>query len=276
MKPKKIVGIVLLSILAVVLVCIMVFGGGIISSFFLNIENENKDAEFSLVTRYECEAENIEAVYISFIDENVIFYESENNSFLIEAQNSGGEKCEFYCEVNENALHVQSTAMQEERSEVTQREYEDVTVKIYIPQNYQKDIYIGNVSGNIEGKLAGRFSSVLMDTVSAECNLDINSTENMDVNGVSGNCSLKIGSVKDMDFENESGDYTLDIGNVPEEIDIDTASGNGVIYLPKNAALKCDNHSVSGELKNEFGDSVKGECNIEFDSAAGNLDIKKK
>lgn len=276
MKPKKIVAIILLSILVAVLVGIMIMAQGFISSFSFYVANENKDAEFSPVTRYECEGENIDGVYISFVDEHVTFYESENNSFLIEAQNSDGEKCEFYCEENENALHVQSAAMHEDLSEAMQREYEDVTVKIYIPQNYKKDIYIGSVSGNVEGNLAGSFSSVLIDTVSADCNLDINSAVNMDVDGVSGNCNLTVGSVKDMDFENVSGDYTFDIGNVPGEIDINTESGKGVIYLPKNATVKCENNSVSGELKSEFEASVNGECNIEFDSAAGNLDIKKK
>ncbi len=138
---------------------------------------------------------------------------------------------------------------------------------------------INTVSGDISVENS-ESTYVLMDTTSGEQRY-YGECKSIDMNAVSGNCSF-VGSCNDLGFSSVSGDIFCELGKLPDNIEIDTVSGDSELDLPEEPDFELEFDTVSGELYCDlpmrFGDGEyicgSGRCEIDFDSTSGDITIK--
>lgn len=146
------------------------------------------------------------------------------------------------------------------------------------PMTYKVDnktLYIDEYAGNISTALSGRWKKDLtvkipngfktdvinIDVVSAEVTASSIDTLGFELNSVSGNSHISFVSQ-------------------PQEIEMDTVSGNIQLVLPANiSGYSISNESVSGSINtNDFGNTLyygDGYTRIEHDAVSGNLTLEK-
>ena len=146
------------------------------------------------------------------------------------------------------------------------------------PMTYKVDnktLYIDEYSGNISSTLSGKWKKDLIvklpngfktdyisiDIVSAELTASSLDTLGFELNSVSGNSHISFASQ-------------------PQDIEMDTVSGNIQLVLPEDiSGYSISNESVSGSINtNEFGNTLyygDGYTRIEHDAVSGNLTLEK-
>lgn len=146
------------------------------------------------------------------------------------------------------------------------------------PMTYKVDnktLYIDEYSGNISSTLSGKWKKDLIvklpngfktdyisiDIVSAELTASSLDTLGFELNSVSGNSHISFASQ-------------------PQEIEMDTVSGNIQLVLPEDiSGYSISNESVSGSINtNDFGNTLyygDGYTRIEHDAVSGNLTLEK-
>lgn len=109
------------------------------------------------------------------------------------------------------------------------------------------------------------------------------SISNVDIDTASGDVSY-IGQVTDFDCDSASADITAVLTSLPKSISIDSTSGDLELTLPEdNTGFTVKMDTLSGRFTSEFKTAMsdnayiykKGACDIEIDSASGNVTIKK-
>lgn len=130
---------------------------------------------------------------------------------------------------------------------------------IYIPEDLNLDlIQVDTVSSDVE-ITGATCDKILVAGVSADA--DITETE----------------IAKSLQFETISGDlnYYCKGTQLPEEISIDSVSGNANLTLFEGASIEVDLSSVSGKLQSDLSYDEEGATEIEMDSVSGNLTLLK-
>ena len=170
----------------------------------------------------------------------------------------------------------------------------DNVIDIYINPNYGKDVDIdsaskainindlkaedlsvNNVSGNIE--LVGvECETIELETASGEIDVQGLLSRKSKISTISGNVDLNEFS-GDLKGSSASGSYTVTYSNFDNDIDLDTISGDITLKLGGATDFILDTDSVSGRVKNEFGNTLlgAGKNKINLDTASGNMYINK-
>lgn len=138
---------------------------------------------------------------------------------------------------------------------------------------------INTVSGDISVENS-ESTYVLMDTTSGEQRY-YGECKSIDMNAVSGNCSF-VGDCDELSFDSTSGDFIGQFTRLPEEIEIDTTSGDSELIMPSEPDFEIEFDTVSGELYCDlpliYGDGEyrcgNGKCEISFNSTSGDIRIK--
>ena len=170
----------------------------------------------------------------------------------------------------------------------------DNVIDIYINPNYGKDVDIdsaskainindlkaedlsvNNVSGNIE--LVGvECETIELETASGEIDVQGLLAKKSKISTISGNVDLNEFS-GDLKGSSASGSYSVTYTNFDNDIDLDTISGDITLKLGGASDFILDTDSVSGRVKNEFGNTLlgAGKNKINLDTASGNMYINK-
>ncbi len=135
-------------------------------------------------------------------------------------------------------------------------------IEVHIPKNYNKDIDINTISGNIE--LDTFMASKLnLQTTSGEIKLGVFNK----VNAVSVSGDIDIESVNIAEIKTTSGD--ININSINDSFELITTSGNidiNNIVLKKNSKIK----TVSGDVVIK----KKNDIYIESNTTSGDINIK--
>lgn len=144
-----------------------------------------------------------------------------------------------------------------------------------------KEVDMDTASGEIKLNLTGDSEKITIGSASGNVKIDAKNIENFSVSTASGDVVLNADSVKEFDSDTASGSCECHFKNVPEKMDMDSASGDAKVYLPKDADATVDFDTASGdfscdqsfEKKDDKYVLGKGTNKIVMNSASGDLKI---
>ena len=153
---------------------------------------------------------------------------------------------------------------------------------VTVPSDWNcNDLSIDSVSAEIQvSDLV--CDSIDLNNVSGKCDFENCKTEELTLETVSGKVNYR-GELNSMDCDSVSADCEIYAQNCPSEIDMDGVSCDLILYLPENCGFTVDMDTASGDFDSDFPTTSKGgkhiygdgECEINADSASGNICIRK-
>ena len=109
----------------------------------------------------------------------------------------------------------------------------------------------------------------------------------LDVDTTSGGMKFA-GEVKNVEIDTVSGDVTMNCSETPDELSLDSTSGDLELLLPERRSFEASYDTVSGDFHNEFGGiQFRGDemyfegteggnpAELEFDTVSGDVRIEK-
>jgi len=181
------------------------------------------------------------------------------------------------------------------RGDTLQILFDDIEVYFGISIDFTKDLYITVprdwVCGSLELEVASADLNVANLTInkvdfegaSGECTFVDCTVGNLDVDTASGDISF-VGSLNTLDCDAASADCQLDLKNHPSRIDMDTASGDLLLWLPADCGFTLIMDALSGRFTTDFSTNITGDnrhtsgdgsCVIDIDAMSGSVSILK-
>lgn len=258
MKSSTIVRIVLWSLVAVILTGILAWGIGFKSGFgwpwhFGGDGSGYTSGEASF------DASEIDEVQVEWVSGKLIIEEGTQISFREEASHSLDEDEQVSYRVDGRKLII--------------REYRR---SVWFGSTPSKDLYL---------TLPQELRKLDLEVVSADVTMTGKFTlDELDMEGVSGRWQVSEVSCRTVDIESVSGNFEVTIGEMPDKIDMDTVSGDLVLYLPENEGFTAEVDGVSGDLSSEFATVSEkkrqiygnGRTEIDGDTVSGDIEIRKR
>ncbi len=153
------------------------------------------------------------------------------------------------------------------------KKYGRYNVKVYLASDYQKDIEISSVSGevNIEDVECGNFSA---NMVSGDFKGRRLISKKSVFNGVSGKITVEEFS-GNLNLSIVSGTAEFIYHKFDNNMDLDTVSGDITVKMKSSEKFALRFDSISGKLINDFKDSVSDDASNKLDigSVSGNVSI---
>ena len=123
---------------------------------------------------------------------------------------------------------------------------------------------------------------VEFDGASGMCEFRDCVIDSLDLNTASGDVDFS-GMLNTLDCDSASADISAVITNIPEQVDVDTMSGNLNLTLPSDCGFTVILDGLSTELTSDFPTTVKngnhvcgnGRCRIELDAISGCITIRR-
>lgn len=153
-------------------------------------------------------------------------------------------------------------------------------LKIYIPEDYNKDIEMNIGSGRLDfSGEAMKLDTLTVDIGSGDVklnNLEVNqfnhdvSSGNVEIDTIitkMGNIDLSSGNLEiehysgALEADVSSGEFTVQMDKLTDSIELDVSSGEANLDLPDNADFELNGEVSSGDLSNEFPLTTKGTDN---------------
>ncbi|WP_315109117.1 DUF4097 family beta strand repeat-containing protein [Clostridium intestinale] len=169
----------------------------------------------------------------------------------------------------------------------------DMSIKVFIPNNYNKNLNISSTSSYININ-NNSFNSIDIKTISGDLELMNINTKSINSSSTSGNISFNnvatetstieniSGSVYAQNFSGNincktvSGDINVDFNSFNNDYKFSTVSGYTNLTIPSSASFALTTETLSGSISNEFGSNNNSNSKIRFNSTSGDLSINKK
>lgn len=223
-----------------------------ISAFAVSLLSAcGKERSAELVNELSFSLDGIEDLVISYDEENISFFESENDNLIVREYMSEDKKA-YYAKVSENKDHIQIS----EGGKPSVKSRFTRYVEVYLPMSYSENLEITTTDGDID--LTGMeidLKLIRVDCTSGNFRLKKAEAENIYFSTTSG--KLELGSI--------AGDQ-IKIESTSGEVSCERAEGN-VVYTSTsgNAEFK----SVSGLGIYETANS--GKMSVVYDEVSGDL-----
>ena len=160
--------------------------------------------------------------------------------------------------------------------------------------NSDKDLVVTVPRGHV-------FQELEIDSVSARIDVSDQTAEEMDLENVSGNCTFENctadeltldtvsgsiayqGILNTMECNTVSANCTLTTDSIPEELSLNSVSGDLILELPEDCGFSANIDSMSGSISSEFETTASknhhthgdGSCRITADTMSGDIIIRK-
>lgn len=276
MKGKAIARIVLFSMIALVLLCVLLAGLGL-SSFAKPVSSQIVSVQ-STGSEHEFAPGEVSSIFISWASGDIDIQPADQDTVTVSEERSGGSSMVV--------RHLGST-LEIEAGESKWR--------LGVGKSTQKDLSIRVPrdwlcqSLEISAAAAGIWvdglpiTNVLLNTASGDCAFTDCTVEKMQVNAVSGDLDYS-GVLKKLELKGASADCNLRLSDAPAAIGMNTASGDLNLTLPDNCGFTLDRSSLSGAFQSDFATTTEndrivcgdGACQITFSSLSGNINICRK
>ena len=276
MKGKAIARIVLFSMIALVLLCVLLAGLGL-SSFAKPVSSQIVSVQ-STGSEHEFAPGEVSSIFISWASGDIDIQPADQDTVTVSEERSGGSSMVV--------RHLGST-LEIEAGESKWR--------LGVGKSTQKDLSIRVPrdwlcqSLEISAAAAGIWvdglpiTNVLLNTASGDCAFTDCTVEKMQVNAVSGDLDYS-GVLKKLELKGASADCNLRLSDAPAAIGMNTASGDLNLTLPDNCGFTLDRSSLSGAFQSDFATTTEndrivcgdGACQITFSSLSGNITICRK
>ncbi len=150
------------------------------------------------------------------------------------------------------------------------------SLTVYIPEDFDKDVEIYCVSGEIE--VADFISSELtLETISGSIEVNGVESQNVKVKSISGRLEAQEISFNNADFDTVSGRITIAPVQDWSEIDARSISGSINLILTEDSEPSVTYKSVSGDLRSEVGinSGKNSDQTVNVRTTSGDIIIKK-
>jgi len=283
MKRNAIVRIVLLSVLAVVLICLLLAGLGIGSLQFeipTSSSGTEMDGEMALSAT---EIRNLEIEWVSGSVNIQIATDGSQDLRVWEEGVKDAPKGTWEIRGQTLILHYSRPAIQFGFVNTPKK---DLTI-VFPADWYCNELDIETVSGDVNVSLLS-MGELNVEGVSAECIFESCITRNVKLSTVSGDVEYR-GEVGDLSCEGVSGDCkvvlfpTRENPIITERIQMEAVSGDLTIAMQEGTGFTTQLDTVSGHVYSDFatssmgGDQVfgDGKCQIQAETVSGNVYIKR-
>ena len=245
MKRNAIIRIILFSLIAFVLLCVLLAGLGLssfakpVSSQIVSVQSTGEEHEFA--------PGEVSEIFISWASGDIDIQPADQDTVTVSEERSGGSSM---------VVHHRGSTL--ERLEVSVA---------------SADVSAENMS----------VTSVALNTASGDCAFTDCAVEKMQVNTASGDLDY-IGTLQRLEWKGASADCNLRLGDAPVSIEMNTASGELNLFLPDNCGFTLDRSSLSGAFQSDFATTTEndkivcgdGACQITFSSFSGDINIRRK
>lgn len=221
------------------------------------------------VSRIEVEWVSGEVNVATHSDKDVTFF--EESSTLLKDSTS------LYYWLEGTTLHIKFC-----RSGIRSLNNLKKDLTLLIPEELSlREIEVESVSGGIS--ISGiDADEIKAEAVSGGISLDSCASGEVNVETVSGNAEISSVEGYSFDIETVSGAVSFSSGSAPRELDIETVSGQIVLYLPEDSDFTMDFDTVSGAFSSELEYKNDGKRYIfgmgmgdySIDTTSGNVEIK--
>ena len=124
---------------------------------------------------------------------------------------------------------------------------------------------------------------VEIDSASGTAKFEDCTVSSLDVDTASGDVTFS-GSLNELDFEAASASFTGVLENVPDQVNMDSMSGDLTLTLPEDAGFTVSLDAMSSDFSSDFPTVKKnksyvcgdGHCKIDVDAMSGDVSILKQ
>lgn len=276
MKGKAIARIVLFSLIALVLLCVLLAGLGL-SSFAKPVSSQIVSVQ-STGSEYEFALEEVSGLAISWASGDIDIQPADQDTVTVSEERSGGSSM-----VVRHRGSTLEIAFGENKWSLGGGKSTQKDLSVRVPRDWLCQ------SLEISAAAAGIWvdglpiTNVVLNTASGDCAFTDCTVEKMQVNTASGDLDYS-GVLKKLELNGTSADCNLRLSDAPAAIEMNTASGDLNLTLPDNCGFTLDRSSLSGAFQSDFATTTEndkivcgdGTCQITFSSLSGNINICRK
>lgn len=275
MKGKAIARIVLFSMIALVLLCVLLAGLGL-SSFAKPVSLQVVSVQ-STGSEHEFAPGEVSSIFISWAAGDIDIQPADQDTVTVSEERSGSSMV-----VRHRGSTLEIEAGENKWSlgggKSTQK---DLSVRV--PRDWlcqSLEIKAASADIRVDGLT---ITSVALNTASGDCAFTDCAVEKMQVNTASGDLDYS-GVLKRLELKGASADCNLRLSDAPATIEMNTASGELNLFLPDNCGFTLDRSSLSGAFQSDFATTTEndkivcgdGACQITFSSFSGDINICRK
>lgn len=276
MKGKAIARIVLFSMIALVLLCVLLAGLGL-SSFAKPVSSQIVSVQ-STGSEHEFAPGEVSSIFISWASGDIDIQPADQDTVTVSEERSGGSSMVV--------RHLGSTLEIEAgeskwRLGVGKSTQKDLSIRV--PRDWLcQSLEISAAAADI--RVDGlTITSVALNTASVNCAFTDCAVEKMQMNTASSDLDYS-GVLKRLELKGASADCNLRLSDAPTAIGMNTASGDLNLTLPDNCGFTLNRSSLSGAFQSDFATTTEndrivcgdGACQITFSSLSGNINICRK
>ena len=276
MKGKAIARIVLFSMIALVLLCVLLAGLGL-SSFAKPVSSQIVSVQ-STGSEHEFAPGEVSSIFISWASGDIDIQPADQDTVTVIEERSGGSSMVV--------RHLGSTLEIEAgeskwRLGVGKSTQKDLSIRV--PRDWlcqSLEIKAASADIRVDGL---PITNVVLNTASVNCVFTDCAVEKMQMNTASSDLDYS-GVLKRLELKGASADCNLRLSDAPAAIGMNTASGDLNLTLPDNCGFTLDRSSLSGAFQSDFATTTEndrivcgdGACQITFSSFSGDINIRRK
>ena len=276
MKGTAIARIVLFSMIALVLLCVLLAGLGL-SSFAKPVSSQIVSVQ-STGSEHEFAPGEVSSIFISWASGDIDIQPADQDTVTVSEERSGGSSMVV--------RHLGSTLEIEAgeskwRLGVGKSTQKDLSIRV--PRDWLcQSLEISAAAADI--RVDGlTITSVALNTASVNCAFTDCAVEKMQMNTASSDLDYS-GVLKRLELKGASADCNLRLSDAPAAIGMNTASGDLNLTLPDNCGFTLNRSSLSGAFQSDFATTTEndrivcgdGACQITFSSFSGDINIRRK
>ena len=276
MKRNAIIRIILFSVIALVLLCVLLTGLGL-SSFAKPVSSQIVSVQ-STGSEYEFAPGEVSEIFISWASGDIDIQPADQDTVTVSEERSGGSSM---------VVRHRGSTLEIEAGEnkwgigFGKSPQKDLTVRV--PRDWlcqRLEVSVASADVSVENMSV---TSVALNTASGDCAFTDCAVEKMQVNTASGDLDY-IGTLQRLEWKGASADCNLRLSDAPASIEMNTASGELNLTLPDNCGFTLDRSSLSGSFQSDFATTTEndkivcgdGACQITFSGLSGNINICRK
>lgn len=276
MKGKAIARIVLFSMIALVLLCVLLAGLGL-SSFAKPVSSQVVSVQ-STGSEHEFAPGEVSSIFISWASGDIDIQPADQDTVTVSEERSGG--CSMVVRHRGSTLEIEAG---ESKWGIGFGKSTQKDLSIRVPRDWLcQSLEISAAAADI--RVDGlTITSVALNTASVNCAFTDCAVEKMQMNTASSDLDYS-GVLKRLELKGASADCNLRLSDAPTAIGMNTASGDLNLTLPDNCGFTLDRSSLSGAFQSDFATTTEndrivcgdGACQITFSSFSGDINIRKK
>lgn len=143
-----------------------------------------------------------------------------------------------------------------------------LNLDIYIPQGYDKDLYVSTTSGAIVLEEI-TLENMKANSVSGKIDIESILSKKISIDNTSGRVTL-IDSKGDLNINTISGKVSADLLGLEDELIVNSVSGSVEVFIPQDSGFSFKLSSTSGKVENDFQAKMTSSNNRNMEGTVGN------